>query len=510
METNKNCLSISSRFKNINFREIIWPIHRSELVKFVPMCLLMFFILLSYNILRGLKDSLVMTHISPQVISFIKLWFEMPAGVLMVLLYSSLCNRMSTERAFRIILLGFVGLLALFAYVLYPFRDFFQPDPLVVEQYISQYSNFKWFIKIWGQWTCVAFYIVGELWPIVIFSLLFWQLANKITNTEEAKRFYSFFSLFGQSNLLLSGSLIVYFSSKNHILTNFIGYVSNSSCPTEIMVQSLVLLVILFSMLCFYLHYFIETRVIKKMELTDKKPKVKAPKLGLIESLKVILQSRYLWLICILLISYSTSVNLLEGLWFEKAKEYYGTTEGFIKYQGTVLMWTGVATVLCSFVGSAVIRYYGWFWGAITTPCIILCVGVAFFIFCMFEGQLTVLAHSLSLISPQFLIVFMGGAQNVLGKGTKYSLFDASKEMVYIPLDDEMKTKGKAAVDIVGAKIGKSIGAVLQCSIFTMYPSAKHSSIVHLLMSLFIIVCLVWIYSVKSLDKEYSLKVTRS
>lgn len=508
METNKSCLS--TRFKNINFREIIWPIHRSELVKFVPMSLLMFFILLSYNILRGLKDGLVMTHISPQVISFIKLWFEMPAGVLMVLLYSALCNKMSTERAFRIILLGFVTFLALFAYVLYPFRDFFHPDPLIVEHYASQYSNFKWFIKIWGQWTCVAFYIIGELWPIVIFSLLFWQLANKITNTEEAKRFYPFFSLFGQSNLLLSGSLIVYFSSKNHILTNFIGHITNSCCPTEIMIQSLVLLVIFFSIICLYLHYFIEVKVIRTIKLAEKKSKIKAPKLGLMESLKVIIGSRYLWLICILLISYSTSVNLLEGLWFEKAKEYYGTTEGFIKYQGTVLMWTGVATVACSFVGSAVIRYYGWFWGAITTPFIIMFAGISFFTFCMFESKLTALAYSLNLISPQFLIIFMGGAQNVLGKGAKYSFFDASKEMVYIPLDDEMKTKGKAAVDIVGAKIGKSVGAILQCAIFTMYPSAKHSSIIHFLMGLFVIICLVWMYSVKVLDEEYSLKIKRS
>merc|ERR1712119_261625 len=57
--------------------------------------------------------------------------------------------------------------------------------------------------------------------------------------------------------------------------------------------------------------------------------------------------------------------------------------------------------------------------------------------------------------------VMLGAAQNVMSKATKYALFDPTKEMSYIPLDAESKSKGKAAIDVVAARLGKSGGGLV-------------------------------------------------
>jgi ATP/ADP translocase len=82
--------------------------------------------------------------------------------------------------------------------------------------------------------------------------------------------------------------------------------------------------------------------------------------------------------------------------------------------------------------------------------------------------------------------------------------------MVYIPLDEELKTKGKAAVDIVGAKIGKSAGAIMQFIIFTIFPGARYDNIIPFLMTLFVIICIVWMYGITLLNKEYTDKISNT
>ncbi|CAN0601666.1 unnamed protein product [Ectocarpus sp. 12 AP-2014] len=203
------------------------------------------------------------------------------------------------------------------------------------------------------------------------------------------------------------------------------------------------------------------------------------------------------------MVSYSTSVNLIEGLWMSRAKAMYPETADFMAYMGDVLFWTGVSTLIFIIIGSTVIRKFGWFWGAVLPPAMIFLVGTTFFSFVLIEEYLDVILSGIVVISPLAVVVLVGAMQNILGKGVKYSLFDATKEMVYIPLDKEMKAKGKAAVDVLGAKLGKSIGASVQMITFTIFPAAHHEDIAGFLMAVFIVVCLVWIYGVKLLNADY-------
>ena len=127
----------------------------------------------------------------------------------------------------------------------------------------------------------------------------------------------------------------------------------------------------------------------------------------------------------------------------------------------------GIVTLfMFIFVSHNVIRRLGWKAGALTTPVMLLVTGLPFLCFIEFREYLMGFLAMFG-TTPLMMAVIFGAAQNIMSKSTKYSMFDPTKEMAYIPLDQEQKIKGKAAIDVVGARMGKSGGSLCaECAAF--------------------------------------------
>jgi AAA family ATP:ADP antiporter len=106
--------------------------------------------------------------------------------------------------------------------------------------------------------------------------------------------------------------------------------------------------------------------------------------------------------------------------------------------------------------------------------------------------------------TPLLLIVLFGAFQNVSTKVMKYAFFDATKEMSYIPLDQESKVKGKAAIDVVGARLGKSGAAWIQIVLIQIAGTGSVLSITHFLLPIIGCTVIFWIVSVRSLNKQFT------
>lgn len=93
-------------------RSCIWPVHPHEYKKLVPMMLMLFLIIFAYDLLRNMKDAVIITAAGAEVIPFIKVWALLPGAVLLTFLFTKLSNRYSQERVFYIILSGFLAFLS--------------------------------------------------------------------------------------------------------------------------------------------------------------------------------------------------------------------------------------------------------------------------------------------------------------------------------------------------------------------------------------------------------------
>lgn len=475
--------------------KVIWPIEWRENKKFLPMAAMMFCILLNYSTLRSIKDGFVVTSIGPEALGFVKTYGVLPMAVLAMIAYVKLCDVLKQENVFYAVTSFFLAYFALFAFLLYPYPDLVHPNPTTIEVLSQEYPNFKWFIRVAGKWSFATFYVMSELWGAMMLSLLFWQFANQITKTEEAKRFYSMFGMLANLSLPVAGFIIVYFLNEN---TNIVS--------KDLKFIPLLIIMLVSGVIIMLLYRWMNKHVLTDPTLYDaanRAPKKSKVKLSLGESFKMIFASKYLGLIALLVLSYGVSVNLVEGVWKSKIQQLYPTKEEYTMYMGQFQAYQGFTAIIFMVVGSNILRRVSWLTAAMITPLMMLITGIAFFAFIFFDNTLGRHITGLFASGPLAVAVMIGMIQNVLSKATKYSLFDATKNMAYIPLDKDLRTKGQAAVEVIGGRFGKGGGAVIQSTFFMLLPTFTFAEATPYFAGVFFVIVVLWLYAIKALNKEY-------
>jgi AAA family ATP:ADP antiporter len=487
-------------------RSALWPIHNHEMKKFLPMGAMMFFILFIYTILRDTKDSLVVGSQggNEAVLPFLKLGLVLPSSILFVLIYAKMSNVMRRENVFYTVVSAFILYFGLFAFFLYPNKELIHPSLESVQALQQAYPNFQHVFPVWGTWTYSTFYVLSELWGSAMISLLFWQFANEITRTTEAKRFYGLFGLLANVSLICSGFTVRHFSQIDDSLPEGIDAwgVSLNYMMSAVVVAGLAVMLI---------YRWMNQNVLTDPTYYDHaevagKPKKDKPKLSIGESFRYLIQSKYLGYIAILVIGYGLAINLVEIVWKGMVKQQYQTPNEYSAFMGAFSATTGIATMTLIMLFKGIVRRFGWYTGAIITPAVLLVTGALFFAFVLFKDSMDPFAAIFG-GTTLFMAVILGAAQNIFSKGTKYSLFDPTKEMAYIPLDQELKVKGKAAVEVIGGRLGKA-GGGLVAGLILVITAAPNAIMIAPYLGLIVIgVIVLWMFAVGKLSTLYTDKL---
>jgi len=479
-------------------RSTIWPVHNYELKKLIPMLIMAFCISFNYTILRDTKDTIIVSAISAEAIPFLKLWGTVPCAIIFMLIYSKLSNILSKEKLFYVTLAPFILFFGLFPVIIYPLRDTLHPHAAADYLQTIVPNGLGGLVGCFRNWTYAMFYIGSELFGSAVLSLMFWGFANEIVKTKEAKRFYTIFTLFFNIALMFSGPCIYYFSQMGEGLASEVRWQTTLNYLMGMFVISSLMVVASY----WYMNKNVLTdkRFYDPEEGTGKKKKSK-PKMSIVESLKFLANSKYLRNVAILVIGYGMSINLVEVVWKSQLKIQFPTENEYSAFMGIFSTATGFITVMMTFVGGNIIRRSSWGKAAMMTPLALIVTGSIFFAFVIFRGHLEGIALAMG-TTTVFLAVMLGMFQNIASKSTKYSLFDPTKEMSYIPLDQESKVKGKAAIDVVGARLGKSGGALFYNIMIPMLGGL--AAVTPLAAILSIGVILGWMSSVRSLNTQYN------
>lgn len=494
-------------------QSMFWPIYRHELKKILLIFFTFFFIAFNYNILTCLRISVLVStpNCGPSSVPFITIFLTLPAAFILTKFYAWLNTKLSRSSIFYIFVFSFLLVYLTFLLFLYPNLDKLALDVVATKIINSNFlpNGYKNVVGIIQYWPVSIFFAASELWGTVILSMLFWGFCNEVTPMEQAKRSYAIFSIGANSAGFFSG----YFANAIKIdkfNSNF--FYGKTAWDQTLFVQliAVVSVALVIVAIFFWLNSYLKPKI-PDLNLAPKpalrKKNITKSDTSMRKSIKYVIKSKYALSIAIIVVAYNVVYNLSYVLWTDTVQNTLVDVNSINAYMHQITVITSILAFIFALILSGnLIRSFGWTIAALVTPVVCLVTSIGFlsdFLFNGFSGIF--MAQSLFGLP---ISLFFASMQFTIGRACKYTLFDETKEIAFIPLKSSQQRRIKAVVDGIASLVGKSGGSVIYLVLLGLLGSLQASA-TYVSLLIFILI-FSWIIAVVILGELVHAKSSKS
>jgi ATP/ADP translocase len=279
---------------------------------------------------------------------------------------------------------------------------------------------------------------------VIAYINFYWELSNRVFSVEDAKVTYPKYFIIGQSNLLISGAIII---ASTFFEPQSIG--EEKTAANEL---------IIFVIICCF--FIIERLYSSLSRQVTTSPTHKIPNKLLFRD---IWKESFFKLMFLGIIFYYTIICIVEILCIHYLRLLFHSTNELMFIHGVSIVSLGVLTVLLSYVSKRVLHVLDILIVLRILPLFLLIFGSFAFISMFYK------------IEPKYsLLMFL--FTFIFGRGIKYTLYDSAKEIATIPFRIDKKSLGKI-LDMLGVGTGRFIAHLFPVILFTVFPRANYDNI---------------------------------
>jgi ATP:ADP antiporter, AAA family len=425
---------------NIVFKKIDKFFGGKQASFYIKIFSLYFLVSFCSKVAKNIKESILLTIPGGDAVLLpsIKLYLSLPFAFLVIGFFNWLSNRYSQKAVFTL----FVSIISVwffaFGFFIHPHYEewaLVEMGNFLNDHLPMIFAPIGQLVTYWGP---TLFYIVADLLPNLIISLLLWSFIVDITTPEQGVRLFPILGL--DLPGVFAGLFCTYIANASINLGFLTGWeASVAATITCICVALGAALVIFWSLPTSQNH-------------SCTLPKSTNQQFSLKQNLSVVQRNPLLLYMTLALFIFEMTSGLINIIWKDIVLKIYPTSEEYSSFMGFSATLTGIIGMLCTlFVVPKLFRFQKSSVNILITPTILAISNTVFFtVILLYETSPQYLWVKFSVI-----LLAVGLIHTLLMQILKFAFFDPFKELSLQSLDPIDRRQGKTISDVIGNRCGK-------------------------------------------------------